>query len=264
MKNHDFKKYLKTAVAAARAAGAIQKKGYEKAHSIQFKGEINLVTEVDKACETKIVKIISRDYPDHDFLTEEEGAYNRPSEFKWIIDPLDGTTNYAHGYPCFCSSIALEHRGQVIVGVVYEPLLDQLFVGLQGGGAFLNGRRIQVSNSPDLKRSLLSTGFGYGVHKDSRNLDHFSNFILQSQAVRRDGAAAIDICYVACGRFDGFWELDLWPWDIAAATLILKEAGGLSTLFDGRPLDIYAKEILCSNKRIHSRMLAVLGASAFL
>lgn len=259
MKRSDH--FLKTAVRAARAAGEIQMKGFGKAHRIQFKGDINLVTEVDKACEEKIQKMISREFPDHDFLMEESGAWNRSSEYKWIVDPLDGTTNYAHGYPCFCVSIGLEHKGRVVLGVVYEPNLDQLFVGVQGGGATLNGKKIRVSRIGVLQRALLATGFAYNIQKSQRtrnNMSHFENFLRTSQAVRRDGAAAVDICYVACGRFDGFWEMDLRPWDIAAASLILEEAGGTSTLFDGSALNIYTNQIVCSNGMIHPAMMDVL------
>lgn len=256
----DVNRLLQVAVRAARAAGKIQLKSLGKAHKIRFKGEINLVTEVDCACEAKIVRIIKRDFPDHDFLTEESGAFNVPSEFKWIIDPLDGTTNYAHAYPLFCTAIGLEHHGKVVLGVVYEPNLDQLFVGVRGKGATRNGRRISVSKVSKLKRSLLATGFAYNVKtKNDNNMDHFRNFIMRSQAVRRDGVAAVDICYVACGRYDGFWELDLWPWDTAAATLILEEAGGKVTQFDGTPFSIYGREILASNGRIHQEMSKVLS-----
>lgn len=257
----DNERFLKTAIRAAKAAGAIQKRHYGKVHDIAFKGEINLVTEVDKACEAAILKILSKAHPDHDILTEESGAYDRASEYKWIIDPLDGTTNYAHGYPCFCVSIGLEHRGKVIVGVVYNPNLEELFWGVRGHGAWLNGKRIHVSKTSRLRRSLLATGFAYNVWtatSKNDNIGHFANFLKNAQAVRRDGAAAIDICYIACGRFDGFWELGLKPWDAAAATLILEEAGGRSTLFDGSRLDLYADEIVCSNGLIHNQMLKVL------
>ncbi len=257
MKEQNF---LKTALRAARAAGTIQKRNYGKTHDIRFKGEINLVTEVDKACEAAVLKILSKAHPDHDILTEETGAHGHDSEYKWIIDPLDGTTNYAHGYPCFCISIGLEHRGKMIVGVVYNPSLEEVFWGVRGGGAWLNGKRIRVSKTTRLKRSLLATGFAYNVHTSKNdNIDNFTNFLKTSQAVRRDGAAAIDICYIACGRFDGFWEMGLKPWDTAAATLILEEAGGRSTLFDGSRLNLYADEIVCSNGRIHPQMLKVLG-----
>ncbi len=255
----NYHPYLKTAVEAAKAAGAIQKKGFGKTHSVRFKGEINLVTEVDKACEEKIIKIITKKFPGHDLLTEESGAFNRSSEFKWIIDPLDGTTNYAHAYPCFCASIGLEHEGKMLLGVVYEPIMEQLFVGVRGHGATLNRKKIFPSKISSLNRALLSTGFSYNLRVEkNNNLDHFKNFLMHSQAIRRDGAAAIDICYVACGRFDGFWEIDLWPWDTSAASLILEEAGGKISMFDGSPYTNYDKEIVASNGIIHEEMVKVL------
>ncbi|HEX5038472.1 MAG TPA: inositol monophosphatase family protein [bacterium] len=252
-------KFLKTAVRAAKAAGALQKKHYGKVKKIQFKGEINLVTEVDKACEKEILRVLRKNHPDHDILTEETGAHLKGSDYKWIVDPLDGTTNYAHGYPCFCVSIALEHRGKILVGVVYHPLLDELFWSVRGRGAYLNKKKIRVSPIKKLKRSLLATGFAYNVHTTKNdNIGHFTNFIKTAQAVRRDGAAAIDMCYIACGRFEGFWELGLKPWDTAAASLILEEAGGRSTLFKGQKLDLYADEIVASNGFIHGQMIAIL------
>lgn len=280
----DLQQFLKTAIEAARAAGAIQIRSYEKKHRIGFKGEINLVTEVDKACEKKIIKIIRRDYPDHEILTEEtgliagggrfpSGARGGISEsrwgargesgidprYRWIVDPLDGTTNYAHGYPCFCVSIALLNQERPIVGVVYDPNLKNLFWAVKGGGPWRNKIRIRVSKERDLKRSLLATGFAYDVHKTrDDNIDHFTNFIKKAQAVRRDGAAAIDVCYVACGRYDGFWEMGLKAWDVVAAVLILEEAGGRSTMFSGDRLDIYGDNVVCSNGRIHRSMLKIL------
>lgn len=255
----DLKRFLKTAIRAAKTAGALQKRSLGHVKKIEFKGEINLVTEVDKACEEKILKTIRRDFPDHDILTEETGEHLNGSDYKWIIDPLDGTTNFAHAYPLFCVSIGLEYQGKMIVGVVYNPNLGELFCAVKGGGATLNGCRIHVSRVKELKRALLSTGFAYNVQTATdNNLDHFRDFLMTSQAVRRDGVAAIDLCYVACGRFDGFWELCLWPWDVAAGSLILQEAGGRITMFDGAPLTIYGKEILASNGAIHGQMMQVL------
>ncbi len=247
---------LQTAIRAAREAGGIQKRHLGKTHRIRFKGTINLVTEVDRACEERILRIISREFPDHDILTEETGAHSKGSEYKWIVDPLDGTTNYAHGYPAFCVSIGIAYKGKLMVGVVYDPTRDELFWGVRGKGARLNGKRIRVSKTARLQRALLATGFAYTVQKKSdNNLNHFGYFIRNAQAVRRDGAAAIDICYVACGRFDGFWEMELWPWDTAAGVVILREAGGRVSMFDGEDYDVMGQEIIASNGRIHAEMV---------
>jgi len=252
--------YLEIAKQAARAAGDIQRNKYGRVESVEYKGAINLVTEVDLACEATIIETILSQCPDHQILAEESGLAETSSPYKWIIDPLDGTTNYAHGYPCFAVSIALEHAGEVQMGVIYDPMLDELFEARKGQGAFLNGQQIRVSQTPETKRALLATGFAYDVHEASDdNLDHFADFIKCSQAVRRDGAAAIDLAYVACGRYDGFWELSLWPWDVAVGSLLVTEAGGQMSLFDGSPMDIYAKQIVASNGIIHDDMIRTLN-----
>ena len=226
---------------------------------VEFKGELNLVTEVDRACEERIISLIGTHFPDHDVLTEETPLSPKGSPFRWIVDPLDGTTNYAHGYPIFCVSIALQMEGRLILGVVYDPTRDEMFWAQRGEGAYLNGRRIGVSKTKKLIRSLLSTGFPYDL-RESRvnNLDHFCNMIMRAQAIRRDGSAALNLCYVAAGRFDGFWELKLKPWDVAAGTIIVEEAGGEVTDFDGNSPDIFGQEIVASNGLIHQEMLEVL------
>lgn len=252
-------KFLRVAVAAARESGRIQMKSLGRVKKIRFKGEINLVTEIDKRCERAIIQKIRRYFPDHELLTEESGMLKKDSDYRWIIDPLDGTTNYSHGYPLFCTSIALEYRGEVLVGVVYEPNLDQLFTGVKGVGSWLNGRRIHVSKTSRFIRAFLSTGFPYNVHRTAdNNLNHFRNFIRRCQAVRRDGVAAVDLCYVACGRYDGFWESGLWAWDVAAAKVILEEAGGKLSQYDGGPFTIYGKEIIASHGKIHRQMVRVI------
>lgn len=252
--------FLQIAVEAAREAGKIQLERLGKAHQIEWKGEIDLVTEVDKACEKLIVEKLQKAYPDHDFLAEEGGGTRRHSDYKWIIDPLDGTINYAHGYPLFCTSIALEHKGQIIAGVVYEPNRDEMFTAEMGGGSFLNGKKIQVSKVSELIQSLLVTGFAYNIKKARRNnFTIFKNMLLAAQAVRRDGVAAVDLCYVACGRYEGFWELNLFPWDVAAGSLILSEAGGKLSGFSGNPFTIYDKEIAATNGAIHDVLVAVLS-----
>ncbi len=259
----EWDRFLKAAIRAAKQAGDIQRRGLGKPHHIQYKGEINLVTEVDCACESAIVKILQKEFPGHDFLMEESGKIEKQSDYKWIIDPLDGTTNFAHGYPLFCVSIGLEYKKKIILGVVLDPNRKELFVGIRGGGATLNGRRIRVSKVSRLKQALLVTGFAYDVYeKKNNNLKNFSNFILNAQAVRRDGVAALDLCYVACGRYDGFWEMDLWPWDISAGSLILEEAGGQVTAFDGSTFNLYGKETLSSNGLIHPEMVKLFNDHA--
>ncbi|HEX8853853.1 MAG TPA: inositol monophosphatase family protein, partial [Pyrinomonadaceae bacterium] len=181
------------------------------------------------------------------------------SGYRWIIDPLDGTTNYAHGYPCFCVSVALEHAGRIVIGVIYDPVRDETFAAERGEGATLNGRRVSVSNVSDLNRALLCTGFPYDVRSRSDFARHFYNFIMQAQAVRRDGSAALDLAYVACGRFDGFWEEGLRPWDVAAGVLLVEEAGGRVSRYDGSPFNVYTPPIMVSNNLIHEEMMRVLA-----
>ncbi len=229
---------------------------------VMRKGDIDLVTESDLAAERLIVERIRSYHPRHQILTEEAGAVETretaTGDYKWIIDPLDGTTNYAHGYPCFCVSIALEHEGRVMVGVVYDPLRDELFAAERGAGATLNGRRIRVSEVEALNDALLGTGFPYDVRERGDFARHFTNFIMRAQSVRRDGSAALDLAYVACGRFDGFWEEGLRPWDVAAGSLIVTEAGGRVSRYDDSPLDIYRAPIAASNGLVHDAMLRVL------
>ncbi len=252
-------RYLQVAIAAAKAAGRIQKLHYGGSHQVEYKGEINPVTEVDTLCERAIVQMISETFPDHDLLTEERPFEGKGSPWKWIIDPLDGTTNYFHGFPCFSVSIGLEVGGEVRLGVVYHPLLNELFYAEKGEGAFLNGNPIHVSRTDHLDRSFLSTGFPYDVREHTDfYLRYFRQFIIKSFAVRRPGSAAIDLSYLAAGRFDGFWEFKLHPWDVAAASLMITEAGGKVTDFQGRPFNIYSKEILASNGLIHKEMLQAI------
>ena len=253
--------YIKTAKKAALKAGSYILKRLGKIKEVRYKGEINVVTDVDKKAERIIVDILSSSFPSHTFLAEENtyAPSNKASDFKWIIDPLDGTTNFLHGFPAFCVSIALEYKSKVIVGVVYDPSRDELFYAEKNKGAFLNSERIRVSKVKQLKKALLTTGFAYNVlWARSNNINNFTNFIKNSQAVRRIGSAAIDLCYVACGRFDGFWELYLNPWDTAAGVVIVEEAGGKITKLDGSKYNVYAPEILASNSKIHSKMLKVL------
>ena len=251
---------LDTAIDLAREAGRIQLENLGKVHQVEYKGVTDIVTEVDKKCEELIINRLQLEFPNHDILAEEGGGRRLKSDYRWIVDPLDGTVNYTHGYPLFAVSIALEHKGKVILGVVYEPNRDELFVAEDGGGATLNGQRISVSKTTDLQKALLDTGFAYNIHEGEKenNVVHFVDFLLKARAIRRDGVAASDLCYVACGRFDGFWELYLRPWDIAAGALIVKEAGGIVSSFDGSRFDIYDKEILASNPHIHKQMVEIL------
>jgi myo-inositol-1(or 4)-monophosphatase len=256
---------LNFAIQTARDAGRILAERFGRTLQISNKGELDLVTESDLASERLIIERINTYYPRHAILAEESGASgpadpDGQAEWRWIVDPLDGTTNYAHGYPCFCVSIGLEHKGRMEVGVVYDPMRDELFTAERGGGAALNGRRIEVSPVDSLGAALLCTGFPYDVRERSQFARHFANFIMNAQAVRRDGAAALDLAYVASGRFDGFWEEGLKPWDVAAGSLLVEEAGGRLSKYDGAPLSIYTPPILASNGLLHEQMMGVLGS----
>lgn len=253
---------LQIAIEAAREAGNFLKLNLGKVRETQPKGgyERNLVTEIDKRSEEIIIQKIQRHYPAHDILAEESGSRTAGgSKYRWIIDPLDGTTNFTHGFPVFCVSIGLEYDGELIAGVIYDPNLDELFTAERGKGAFLNGKRISVSKIPTLNRSLLVTGFPYNITENPNHaIEHFVNFLLSAQAVRRMGSAAIDMVYVAAGRYEGFWEVALNPWDMAAGAVIIREAGGMLSDFSGRPFSIYNKEIVASNGLVHDEMLGVL------
>jgi len=250
---------LSFAIRVARDAGRLLRDRVGTRMDIDHKGAINIVTDVDLASERLIREAISTYYPRHEILAEEGGLSESGSEYRWIVDPLDGTTNYAHGYPIFCVSIALECKGEIVLGVVYDPMRDEMFTAELRGGAALNNRPIHVSKTAELMQGLLSTGFPYDIRTSKlTNLDHWANFAMNAQALRRDGAAALDLCYVACGRFDGFWELNLSPWDTAAGALIVSEAGGRVTTFTGGPFSNYKPEVVASNGLIHDRMLEVL------
>jgi myo-inositol-1(or 4)-monophosphatase len=254
---------LQIAIEAATRAGKFLKQSVGKVQSIEQKAgqEKNLVTEIDKRSEEMIIEIISSHFPSHDILAEESGNdRGKPSDYKWIIDPLDGTTNFTHGLPIFCVSIGIEYKGELIAGVIYDPNFDELFSAEKGKGSFLNGKRIRVSQSKTIEKSILVTGFPYNiVENPDHAVEHFVNFLMKAQAVRRLGSAAIDLAYLACGRFDGFWEVALHPWDMAAGALILKEAGGMITNFNGNNFDLYTKQLLASNGLIHKQMLEILN-----
>jgi len=255
----DSRELLVFAEGLARGAGEILRRNYGRQQKIHFKGEINLVTDVDHESEAYLLGRIREAFPDHGVLSEESPELPSPSPYRWIIDPLDGTTNYAHGYPCFGVSVAVEREGTVLAGAVYDPLLDESFTASLGGGAFRNGEPVAVSGTRELRRSLLATGFAYDVKSSSdNNFDYFRAFVLTGQAIRRDGSAALDLCYLACGRFDGFWELKLKPWDTAAGLLVLQEAGGVASRLDGSAYDIHQPDLLASNGLIHEQMVEVL------
>lgn len=256
-----MKEYLEVAKTAAVKAGTILREHVNGNRQISYKGAINLVTEMDRISERTVVETILGTFSDHGILAEEEAQIKNSSDYLWIIDPLDGTTNYAHGYPSFSVSIGLEFLGDIIIGVVYDPMRDELFSAARGQGAFLNGQPIAVSRTEILIRSLLATGFPYdrAVSKEN-NLDYFSALIMASQEIRRSGSAALDMCAVAAGRLDGYWELKLCPWDVAAGSLIVREAGGTVSDFTGTLFNIHDKEIVASNGIIHSLMLDILNA----
>ena len=250
--------YLDFSIELARAAGDVLKQYMAGEKQVELKGRANLVTIADKESEALMIRRIRERYPKHAILAEESGASGAgPS--KWIIDPLDGTTNFAHQYPFFSVSIGFEQAGEILCGAVYDPWRDELFSGARGAGSFLNGQRLQVSGVARLGDGLLTTGFPYRVReKIAVVMSQFEAFILESQAVRRGGSAALDMCYTALGRCDGFWELDLHPWDTAAGLVILEEAGGRVTDFKGNPYSVYMKEILASNGKIHEELVEVL------
>ncbi|MEN6466758.1 MAG: inositol monophosphatase family protein [Syntrophaceae bacterium] len=252
--------YLDFAVSAAREAGLFLKTNLHKRHSIQYKGEINIVTDADRKSEEMILRRIEREFPGHDILSEESDALERGSEFRWIVDPLDGTTNYAHGFPVFCVSIALQRNGEIVMGCIYNPMLDEMFTAEAGSGALLNGGKISVSDVADFSKSFLATGFPYDLRTDrNNNINYFVSLAKQTLAVRRAGSAALDLAYTAAGRFDGFWELKLHPWDTAAALLMVKEAGGKVSDISGREYTLGSGSIAASNGLIHAELLARLA-----
>lgn len=244
----------------SREAGELVRNGFGKTHSIKFKtNELNLVTETDKASERLITDFIRKKYPTHGILAEEGSELNKSAEYLWVIDPLDGTTNFAHGLPIFSVSIGVQRNGETIVGVVYDVMRDVIYSAEMGSGSFENRRRIQVSKNDNLGHSMLVTGFPYDV-KDNpdKAYERFIAFLKEARAIRRLGSAAIDFCYIANGAFDGFWEVSLHPWDICAGKLIVEEAGGHVTDFDGNKINIYTKRILCTNGSVHQTMIDVM------
>lgn len=252
---------LALAVAVAREAGDLLRLHQRDILNVRHKGVVDLVTDADLASERLIAGRVLAAYPG-DHLLAEEGTENATADTgdrRWIVDPLDGTTNYAHGYPLYAVSIGLEVNGTPVVGAVYIPMLDEMFAASVGGGATLNDMPIRVSSNEALIDSMLSTGFAYDPDSRAANYAHWNEFATRAQAVRRDGAAALDLVYVACGRYDGFWEAELSPWDMAAGSLIVTEAGGRLTGYSGEPFDLYARQVVATNGLIHDDMLAVLA-----
>ncbi len=243
-------------------AGAIQRDRYETELRIDTKiSAIDLVTEVDRACEALIVDGIQSGRSSDAILAEEgHGGDERDASIRWIIDPLDGTTNFAHGFPRFCVSIGIEQEGLRVVGVVYDPLLDERFEAVRGEGAWLGSRRLQVSGETEFGRALVATGFAYDVHRsDDDNLESFRNVVKTARGIRRDGSAALDLCYVAAGRLDAYWELKLHPWDVAAGFLIVEEAGGRISDFENGPADRSGREVVATNGPLHDQLLPRLA-----
>ena len=243
----------------ARAAGAILREGYGSAKTIEYTGAIDLVTEFDRRSEALIVGELRRAFPDHAIRAEEGSGNTSTGEYEWLVDPLDGTTNFAHGFPVFAVSLALTRRGQLVLGVVYDPLRDELFTAEAGHGATLNSSVIKVSSQTELGLSLLATGFPYDVRTNPHNnFAQFRQFQLRAQAVRRAGSAALDCAWVAAGRMDGYWEFRMNPWDVGAGALLVREAGGRVTTAEGDENFLGRDSIVASNGPIHAQMLRVL------
>jgi len=248
------------ALRAARAAGRIHLKRLSRVNISRKSNSIDLVTEADRESEAAIIEVIHRAFPTHAFLGEESGASLHKSDHQWIVDPLDGTTNFAHGFPQFCVSIAYQHRGRTEFGVIYDALKKECFIAQRSRGATLNGKPIRVSTTDSLSTSLLATGFPYDRRERRRfYLCFWEAFMMRTQGVRRTGAAALDLAYVAAGRTEGFWEFGLKAWDVAAGSLIVEEAGGRVTNMDGSALDVHGANIVASNRRVHQEMIATIA-----
>jgi len=247
--------FLPKMTAIAREAGTLLLEFFDKNIRIEYKGEADLVTAADRKSEALIRERIRETWPGHDVLGEEEGLRDTGSEYRWYVDPLDGTTNFAHGFPVFCVSLGLEHQGRMIAGVIYDPTRDEMFAAERGQGATLNEREIHVSRTKLLKESLVGTGFPSHKRHKNPNIYFYHQITLRSHGVRRAGSAALDLCYVACGRMDGFWEFNLNPWDTAAGVLVVEEAGGVASNFKGGPFELNSRETLASNGVIQDELI---------
>lgn len=258
----DMKRIRQIGTQAACKSGEILKSHFGRLHDVRKKGAIDLVTEADVKSEAAIIEILTRAFPDHALLAEESGRHTGTSEYCWIIDPLDGTTNFAHHLPLFCVSIGFSKNDELLAGFVLAPVMGEFFMAIKGQGAFRNGTAIRVSDTRSLEDSLLVTGFPYDHKRNFSGLmERFQSCLKAAQGVRRLGSAALDLCYVACGRFDGFWEELLHPWDTAAGVLIAEEAGARTTVFSGAPYSIYNDEIVTTNSLIHDDLLQFLDLS---
>jgi myo-inositol-1(or 4)-monophosphatase len=246
---------LSQATQIAREAGALLMEYFHRHVAIEYKGDADLVTVADRKSEALIRQRLHEHWPSHDILGEEGGLQDTGSDYRWYVDPLDGTTNFAHGFPVFCVSMALDYKGQRIAGVIYDPTRDELFAAEQGSGAYLNDQRVCVSKTAKLSESLVATGFPSHKRHKNPNIFFYHQITLRTHGVRRAGSAALDLCCVACGRFDGFWEFNLNPWDTAAGVLIVEEAGGRITNFRGGPFELTSRETLASNNLVHEALL---------
>jgi myo-inositol-1(or 4)-monophosphatase len=254
--------FLDVAIETAREAGAILLAEFDRPVKISYKGEVDIVTQADRRSEQAIVSRLRTHFPKHAIVAEEGGGRESESPFRWHVDPLDGTTNFAHGYPCFAVSLGLEEAGELIAGVIFQPVSGELFTAIKGEGAYLNQKKIEVSRIEKLATSLLSTGFPSVKRAQNPNIRYYWDFTLRSHGVRRDGSAAMDLAAVACGRFEGFWEFGLHTWDTAAGVLLVREAGGTVTQFDGQPYRLGDRELLASNGRVHEEMKEVATSIA--
>ncbi|HEV2175683.1 MAG TPA: inositol monophosphatase family protein [Terriglobia bacterium] len=251
--------YLQTAVEIAKEAGALLAQLFVRPHEITYKRPSDLVTDADRRSETLIIERLRSHFPKHAIVAEEGGGQQTGSDYTWYVDPLDGTTNFAHGYPAFCVTLGLSYRGEMVSGVVYDPTRDELFTAERGAGAYLNHKRLHVSKTPALAESLLATGFPPMANNHAQNIRYYYRFTTLSHGIRRAGSAALDLCSVAAGRFEGFWEFKLNPWDKAAGSLLVVEAGGRVTDTAGRPFDLLGDEILASNGLVHDAMCEVFA-----
>ncbi|MFB3826211.1 MAG: inositol monophosphatase family protein [Bryobacteraceae bacterium] len=251
--------FLETAAEIAREAGGLLARYFERRVGYELKSEFDLVTEADRASESLVVERLRSHFPHHSIVAEEGGGHDNGSEFRWYVDPLDGTTNFAHGYPVFNVTLGLQRGGEMIAGVVYDPTRQELFAAERGGGAYLNGRRIRVSTMACLDRSLWATGFPNWLRGSNVNIHFYYQLAMLTHGVRRGGSAAIDLAYVAAGRLDGFWEFGLKPWDVAAGTLLVVEAGGRVSDMNGTPHALQSPHVLADNGALHEEALRLFG-----